>query len=94
MTKTPEFNELKLADRCDQCNAQAFVQVAVPLMINTVTGERAESIDEGGVFETRIVELLFCGHHFNDHELSLIAHGYEYKDSRSTINGSPSPAAF
>lgn len=43
---------LKIADRCDQCGAQAFVRVTLS------TGE-----------------LLFCGHHGNEHEPALVAQG-------------------
>lgn len=65
---------LKLTDRCDQCNAQAFVR----LTNASVAGV------EG------VAELLMCGHHATEHELALMADGWvPTTDARSTINGTP-----
>lgn len=49
--------DLSLADRCDQCGAQAWV--------------RAYKDD---------LELLFCGHHGNEHFPALFSQGFIVQD--------------
>ena len=58
--------DLTRADRCDRCNAQAFVRAVLPA---------ADGL-----------ELLFCGHHYGDHELKLIAAGAVVLDQRHRID--------
>lgn len=50
--------DLKIADRCDQCGAQAYVAVAFASDVE---------VDHPG-------ELLFCGHHFAKYEDKLREH--------------------
>lgn len=47
--------DLRIADRCDECGAQAYVAVAF---------ESNAEVDHPG-------ELLFCGHHYAKHEERL-----------------------
>ena len=49
---------LTAADRCDACGARAYVAVGIAV---TKDGKPATT------------ELLFCGHHFDDHEPALAA---------------------
>lgn len=35
------------------------------------------------------VELLFCGHHFNRYEVTLVASGWLVQDERNKINAKP-----
>ena len=64
-TKVEEAVErqLKIADRCDSCDAQAFV------LVKGMSGE-----------------LMFCGHHYQKHEVALIKFAYEIVDERQHIN--------
>lgn len=61
--------ELKVADRCDQCGAQAFV----------VTAHDAS-------------ELMWCAHHYRQHEDQLV--DAKVLDLRSTINREASVSAY
>ena len=54
---------LTLQDRCDACNAQAFV------MVKLLNGD-----------------LMFCGHHYAQHESKLNNQSYEVVDEREYIN--------
>ena len=54
---------LKKTDRCDSCQAQAFV------LVKLASGE-----------------LMFCGHHFNEHQIALKKSAYEIVDERETID--------
>ena len=65
MTKIKESKPrvLNQLDRCDRCNAQAFI------LVKLISGE-----------------LMFCGHHFNEHELALRTASYEIVDERETID--------
>jgi len=60
-----ELNEtiLKMTDRCDQCSAQAYVQV---------------------MFDTG--ELLFCGHHWTEHELIAKGRASRIIDERHRLS--------
>lgn len=49
MTTTATAPVLSASDRCDRCNAQAYVRVVL----------------EGGS------DLLFCGHHWDQHETAV-----------------------
>lgn len=61
---------LAVADRCDQCGAQAFVHIReIPLPDGSCLGD-----------------LLLCGHHYHDYEILLVAAGYEIQDERDRIN--------
>lgn len=37
--------------------------------------------------------LLFCGHHFNKHQVSLVEQGFEMQDETHKINDKPSVSA-
>ena len=62
------MRELTALDRCDQCVAQAFVEVHVAPCA-----------------------LLFCAHHYGEHELALLP--YPVNDQRDRINAAPSQSA-
>jgi hypothetical protein len=71
-----------LADRCDQCPnhcSQAFVRA-----VKTFVGY-------DGVEKEH--ELLFCGHHYREHEPSLVMDGWLIQDERDSINEKPMSGA-
>lgn len=66
----PVYGGLRLADRCCQCGAQAFVRAVHPF----------EMAYDGLLHR----DLLFCGHHFRDAEIALVA--WHVQDERHRIN--------
>jgi hypothetical protein len=64
------YGALRLADRCDWCQAQAFVRVVHPT-----------DLSHNG---THNKDLLFCGHHFNRLELAFVE--WTIHDERAKIN--------
>lgn len=70
---------LTLADRCDACSS-GTAQAFVRVNINNLDGQRAE--------------LLFCGHHYAQHEAALAARQtvLSVQDDRAKINDKPSSA--
>jgi hypothetical protein len=64
------YSELRLADRCCKCGAQAFVRAVHP----------TELAHDGQLHR----DLLFCGHHFAQSELALVA--WTIQDERHKIN--------
>jgi hypothetical protein len=73
----PNMIELKLADRCDKCGAQAFVAV--------------NFLDESGSVTDS--QLLFCGHHYSAFEPRLATLKVSVTDHRGRINAEPSISA-
>lgn len=66
------------ADRCDRCTSQAHVRV-----------RRAVATDPRD--DTR---LDFCGHHYHEHELALMAAGWHVEhDTRETLLHRPGASA-
>lgn len=76
-TATATARELRIADRCDRCGAQAFVLALMPPSQN-----RPDT-----------TELLFCGHHGRVHTPMLAAAGATVFDYTDRINVSPSVSA-
>lgn len=62
-TMEKHIQSLTIQDRCDRCEAQAFVAV------KGLSGE-----------------LLFCGHHFSQHQEALEIWSYQIIDEREYIN--------
>lgn len=82
------FPDLKIADRCDQCGAQAFVQVLVGHRQFLDPADPAKGIT---TTKTGATFLNFCGHDYRKNEAKLSEAGYAVKDSRHLINEKPSP---
>jgi hypothetical protein len=57
----PAAEPFSSAQRCDSCGAQAYVGVQVA----------SDTFDEAG--KRKVVELLFCAHHYAEHEPALAA---------------------
>lgn len=87
---------LRVADRCDRCRAQAYVEVAVPVVLHEVgptirhgdlPGGWEDADLSGGLEERRTtLPLLLCAHHFRDHEPALAAAGATVThDDRHTL---------
>lgn len=55
-------------DRCDRCRAQAYVEVEVPVFVEVI---RAYGPPEPIRAVEKRVPLLFCAHHFREHETAL-----------------------
>lgn len=70
--------QLRIADRCDACGAQAFVKVEF------VLDPEAPKIKS---------DLLFCGHHYARHEDALRGRAHRVVDERDRINQRPSQSA-
>lgn len=54
-------------DRCDQCGAQALAKVTKPIIPATL-----EELE----FTSAEHELMFCGHHMNEHAEALSEAGF------------------
>lgn len=66
--KTEQVADLKQSDRCDRCPAAASVVVGVPVITERDFQESPQIED---------LPLLFCNHHFNQHEPALAAAGFK-----------------
>lgn len=74
-----EAEQLTLADRCDDCKAQAFFRFLY-------VGENVTFKGNG--------DLLFCGHHGNKYKDALESQGFVVAvDTTDTINVKPSISA-
>ena len=79
---TPEGIQLPATHRCDKCKMQAWVEVEMPTtrVVNHINLVAYEDVNQ------QIKEiLLFCAHHYRDHEDALKASASKIVDYRGTL---------
>ncbi len=76
-----EINPTTSSDGCDACGFQ-------PSISGLGAGVPVSSAYARAVHPDGRRDLLLCGHHLNEHGVSLIAAGWEIRDDRQRLLGS------